>query len=214
MCEIVEILSEREFLENVEPIMEETEKRAQAERDFHNEKEEYVDSIKKRMEELEETQEQLFESKSHMEENLQKAVSLEVSKREAIEQSLSESRAKIDELRVTIIKSTKERENTEGRFKNYNKNFNYGEELLERGSESTMEKFMAHQNNIIEKLLEKGGNSGRRHIIDSKTEVFGADRKKDAIREWLFTFEIACENANVPKSAYITTAIGFTKGLA
>jgi len=44
-----------------------------------------------------------------------------------------------------------------------------------------MEKSMAHQNSLIEKLLEKGGNSGRRYIIDSKTEVFGADRKKDSI---------------------------------
>ncbi len=73
---------------------------------------------------------------------------------------------------------------------------------------------VSHQNSLIEKLLEKGGNSGRRYIIDSKTEVFGADRKKDSIREWLFAFEIACENVNVPKTAYITMAIGFTKGLA
>ncbi len=149
-----------------------------------------------------------------MEERLQKALSLEASKREATEQSLSESRAKIDELRLTIIKSTKEKEDTEGIFKNYNNNFNYGQELLERESDSTMERFMAHQNSLIEKLLEKGGNSGRRYIIDSKTEVFGADRKKDSIREWLFAFEIACENVNVPKTAYITMAIGFTKGLA
>jgi hypothetical protein len=42
---------------------------------------------------------------------------------------LVESRAKVDELRLSIIKMTKEKQDSEGRFKHYNNNnFNYGQE--------------------------------------------------------------------------------------